>query len=80
VRAQPVVTLFGVVAGVALIAAAVPATQRWAIALAILGTLPFAALAWTALIPLIVTVVAAFVAVAVHRTSARAPAQIELVR
>ena len=56
VRAQPVVTLFGVVAGMALIAAAVPAARRWAVALAILGPLPFAALAWTALVPLIVSV------------------------
>ena len=82
VRAHPAVTVLGVVAGVALIAAAVPAAQRWTIALAVVGPLPFAALAWTALVPLIVSVVAAFVAVAVavHRTSARAPAQIELVR
>ena len=80
VRARPLVTLFGVVAGLALVAAAVPTMRRWAIALAIVGPLPFAALVWTALVPLIVSVTAAFVAVAIHRTSAGPPVQIELVR
>ena len=81
VRARPIVTLFGVVAGLALIAAAVPTARRWAIALAIVGPVPFAALAWTALVPLVVSVTAAFVAVG-HPIGRRLrpPVPIELVR
>ena len=80
VRAHPAVTVLGVVAGVALIAAAVPAAQRWTIALAVVGPLPFAALSWSALVPVIVSIVAVGVALAVHRTPARTPVAIELVR
>jgi hypothetical protein len=80
VRAQPLVMLSGLVAGVALMAAAVPGARPRIIPLAVLGTLPFAALAWTALVPVIVSVTAAVITLAVHRPSAAPPVKIEMVR
>ena len=56
-----VLSLVGVGSGIALIAAALwPYPQRWALlVLIIIGTIPFAALAWTALVPVMVVLVTA---------------------
>ena len=64
-----VVSLVGVGSGIALIAAAFwPNPQRWALlGLIIIGTVPFAALAWTALVPVLVVLVTAAVAVPLVR-------------
>jgi hypothetical protein len=80
VRARPLVALVGVVAGVALVAAAVPGPRRRSMALAVVGTLPFAVLAWTAIAPLVVTVAAIAVVVGIREGSVRAPARIEAIR
>lgn len=80
VRAQPLVTFFGVVAGVGLLAAAASHPRPRTMALAVVGTLPFAVLAWTALVPLIVTAAAVLVAIGIHTTKAGSPARIEMVR
>jgi hypothetical protein len=55
----------GLVSGLALIGAALwPNPQRWALlGLIIIGTVPFGALAWTALVPVLVVLVATAVAV-----------------
>ena len=64
-----VLSLVGVGSGIALIAAALwPNPQRWALlGLIIIGTVPFAALAWTALVPVLVVLVTAAVAVPLVR-------------
>jgi hypothetical protein len=68
VRARPSVAVLGLAGGVALIAAACIRSRRWTIALAAVGTLPFAATAWTALVPLLVLLIAVPLAVgAGHR-------------
>jgi hypothetical protein len=67
--AAPVLMAVGAASGIALIAAAwlpsVPLGVR--VGLAVLGTVPFAALAWTAIVPIVVAVVALLVAVPVVR-------------
>ena len=64
-----VVSAVGVVSGIALIAAACwPNPRRWVLlGLIIIGTVPFAALAWTALVPVLVVLVTAAVAVPLVR-------------
>ena len=68
VRARPLVTLFGVVAGLALVAAAVPTADGGRSPSPSSGRCRSRRVAWTALVPLIVSVTAAFpLAVAVVR-------------
>ena len=67
VRARPTVAAVGLASGVALIAAACVRPRRGTIALVVIGTVPFAVVAWTALVPLLVVVVAVPLAVAVVR-------------
>ena len=64
----------GVISGIALVAAACwPNPRRWVlVGLIILGTVPFAALAWTALVPVLVMLVTAVVAVPLLRETVRA--------
>jgi len=63
-RAPAVTMIVGVVSGLALIAAAVIERRRRALAAALvaLGTIPFAVVAWRALVPFLVLVVAAVLA------------------
>ena len=71
------VVVVGVVSGIALIAGAIVAPAHRAIAGAAfaLGTIPFVAVAWTALVPILVTVlVAALAAPVLRRPPASAPA------
>jgi len=74
-RAEPVTTVVGALSGVALVAAAlVPHRQRRASAtLVLLGTVPFAAVAWSALVPLLVMLVALALAAPLLRTRAVGP-------
>jgi hypothetical protein len=69
VRSRPLVMVFGVVAGAALMAAAVPGPRRRTIALVVLAPLPFLVLAWTALVPLVVSVMAVLVALGIHEAA-----------
>jgi hypothetical protein len=66
--AAPVPLAVGAVGGVALIAAATVARSRASlVALMVLGTVPFASLAWTAVIPVLLLVTAAAIAVPLTR-------------
>ena len=71
--AAPVVMAVGAVGGAALILAAVVAGHRRPLAagLIVLGTAPFAALAWTALVPVLVLLLAAALAAPVLSAPAR---------
>ena len=77
VRSRPLVMVLGVVAGAALMAAAVPGPRRRTIALVVLAPLPFAVLAWTALVPLVVSVMAILVALGMHQAAARPRPKVE---
>lgn len=72
--ATPVVTAVGLAGGAALVAAAgLGARHRGPFAgLVLLGTVPFAAIAWSALVPLLLLVVAVALAVAVLREESSA--------
>jgi hypothetical protein len=67
VRARPLAMALGALAAVALMAAAASAARRRTIALAILGPLPFALLTWTAIVPVLVSVIAVVVALGSRR-------------
>jgi hypothetical protein len=77
VRSRPLVMVFGVVAGAALMAAAVPGPRRRTMALVVLAPLPFAVLAWTALVPLVVSVMAVLVALGIHEVAVRPRPKVE---
>ena len=70
--AAPVAMAVGAAGGAALVAAAVfGAHPRWRfLGLVVLGTVPFAALAWTALVPVLVLIVAAALSTALLRAPA----------
>jgi hypothetical protein len=64
----PVLLAVGVVGGVALIAAGALARFRaWLIALVVIGTVPFAVLAWTAVVPVLLLLTALPVTVPLSR-------------
>jgi len=66
--AAPFLLAVGAIGGVALIAAATIARSRSRlVALVVLGTVPFAALAWTAVIPVLLLLAAAAIAVPLTR-------------
>lgn len=67
--ASPVLMTVGAVGGVALIAAAWlrTASRGWLVGLVVLGTVPFAVLAWAAVVPLLVAATAALIAIPVLR-------------
>lgn len=74
-RAEPVTTVVGVLSGVALVAAAlVPQRERLVSAgLVLVGTVPFAAVAWSALVPLLVLLVGLSLAAPLVRRPAVGP-------
>ncbi len=80
VRARPHLAVLGAVAGGALVAAAVSRPRRSTMALAIVATLPFAVLAWTALVPPMVTAAAVLVAVGIRTANVGSPARIGALR
>lgn len=73
-RATPVLMATGIIGGIALVAAAWQRTAGRAVGFVVLGTVPFAALAWTAVVPVLLALTAAVLAVPVIRSS---PAPIE---
>ncbi|MET0458683.1 MAG: hypothetical protein ABW195_05520 [Ilumatobacteraceae bacterium] len=68
IHTGPLVALAGVVAGAALVAAATVAAgaRRTMVLLVVVGTVPFAVMTWTALVPVLVCIVAVPIALAVH--------------
>jgi hypothetical protein len=72
--AAPVLLAVGAVGGVALIAAATVARSRASlVALVVLGTVPFRLLAWTAVIPVLLLLAAAAIAVPLTRHALPGP-------
>jgi hypothetical protein len=71
-RATPVPMAVGIVGGLALIAAAWlrPAGRGLLVAFAAVGTIPFAAVAWTALVPVLLALVAILLLIPVVRAAA----------
>jgi hypothetical protein len=70
--AAPAPAVVGALGGAALIAAAwLDQQPGWTWALVVLGTLPFAVLAWTSIVPVLLTLEAFAVAAATRRTSER---------
>jgi hypothetical protein len=73
--AAPVLLAVGAVGGVALIAAAtVTRSRALLVALTVLGTVPFTTLAWTAVIPVLLLLTAAAIAVPLTRRALPKPA------
>jgi hypothetical protein len=77
---SPVLMAAGTIGGIALIAAAwLRSASRWVlVGLIVVGTVPFAVLAWTAVVPLLLAVLAIVIAVPIvrparHRLSAVTP-------
>lgn len=67
--ASPLLMVVGIVGGIALVAAArlVSASRMALVGLVVLGTVPFAALAWTAVVPVLLVMVTAVVAIPLIR-------------